>query len=56
MKGDICKGCGEPICGFDVNGYCEDCLCQNCGTTLETEDERAMQLCDGCMEQEDETC
>ena len=44
----ICKGCKEPIAGFNTNGYCEDCLCQDCGTELTTENERTMGICEEC--------
>lgn len=43
-----CKGCGAEIVGFDSDGYCEDCLCDNCGSPLVTENEQAMQLCEEC--------
>lgn len=45
---ESCKGCGELIVGFATNGYCEDCLCQECGNTLETRNERSMQICEDC--------
>ena len=50
MKRNIppCKGCGEPINGFSTNGYCENCLCPDCGNTLDTENERAQQICEDC--------
>ena len=51
---DICKGCEEPIVGFDTDGYCEDCLCPQCGTTLETDNERGLGICEDC-ESEDES-
>lgn len=47
-----CKGCGAWTAGFKTNGYCEDCLCDECGTTLESEEERAMHMCFDCDEQE----
>lgn len=43
-----CKGCGEEIVGFASAGYCEDCLCPECGNTLETENERSLQICEDC--------
>jgi hypothetical protein len=46
-----CKGCKEEIVGFDTNGYCEDCLCEECGTALHSEAERAAGICDDCEEQ-----
>ena len=50
---DKCKGCGEDIVGFATDGYCEDCLCPNCGTTLDTEEQRGQGLCDDCQQEED---
>ncbi len=44
-----CKGCGDEIAGFDVDGYCEACLCDECGTTLGTEEEQAWELCNDCL-------
>ncbi len=44
----ICKGCGETIYGFDINGYCENCLCDECGSPLTTEDEQGIGLCEDC--------
>jgi hypothetical protein len=44
----VCKGCKGEITGFDSDGYCEDCLCDECGSPLETETERAIGLCDDC--------
>ncbi len=49
-KGEICEGCGEEIVGFAVKGYCEDCICEECGETLGTEDERAVSMCRECEE------
>lgn len=43
-----CKACGEDINGFDIQGYCENCICDECGTPLETENEQAACLCDEC--------
>jgi len=43
-----CKGCGGDIVGFASDGYCEDCLCSECGNTLSTEDERAATMCEEC--------
>ena len=48
----ICESCGNEIVGFDTDGYCENCLCLKCGTQLETENERAMCMCDECEEKE----
>ena len=55
MKKDkICEGCGQLIVGFEWSGHCEDCLCPDCGTTLDTENERALQLCEDCEAKEEE--
>lgn len=43
-----CKGCCGEIVGFDIDGYCEDCLCTQCGTPLTTEEERADEICEEC--------
>lgn len=43
-----CKGCGDDIVGFASDGYCEDCLCTECGNTMSTEDERAATMCEEC--------
>jgi hypothetical protein len=47
-RGKPCKGCGDEITGFGTAGYCEDCLCPDCGNTLDTENERAAALCEDC--------
>ena len=44
----ICKGCRDSIVGFDTNGYCEDCCCEDCGNTMGTENERALGQCEDC--------
>jgi hypothetical protein len=43
-----CTGCDEDIVGFETNGYCENCLCPECGNTLETENERGVMMCEEC--------
>ena len=45
-----CKGCDEKLVGFDVNGYCQDCLCEECGTPLTSEEEQGMLLCADCYD------
>lgn len=45
-----CIGCGELITGFNTDGYCENCLCSECGATLETETERATTVCEDCWD------
>ena len=49
----VCKGCQEVIVGFCTHGYCEDCLCSDCGTELETDAERAAQMCADCEDASD---
>jgi hypothetical protein len=44
----ICKGCEALIVGFETDGYCEDCLCEDCGSTLEKENERGVHRCEEC--------
>lgn len=51
--GETCFGCGERITGFATDGYCEDCLCSECGTPLETDNERAVCICDECEGESD---
>ena len=47
----ICNGCNEEIVGFATNGFCEDCLCTECGSTLASADERTTRICENCEEE-----
>jgi hypothetical protein len=50
-----CKTCEQDIVGFDQEGYCEDCLCSECGQGLDHDYEVAAQICGYCsMEEEEE--
>ena len=49
-----CKGCEGEITGFETDGYCEYCLCTECGNTLVTETERACTVCLECQDEEAE--
>jgi len=51
-----CKECGGEIVGFATDGYCEDCLCEDCGTPLETDNERAMAICEECEAKREFCC
>ena len=53
-ENSTCKGCKEEIVGFPTAGYCENCLCTECGDTLETENERAVQICEYCESEIDD--
>ena len=45
-----CRICGEEMVSQDYGDYCADCACEECGTALETENERGMGTCEDCEE------
>jgi len=45
-----CRICKEEMVSEDFGDYCSDCACDDCGTPLETENERGANLCDECNE------
>ena len=45
-----CRICGEEMVSEDYDGYCSACACEECGTALETENERSMGICEECEE------
>jgi hypothetical protein len=43
-----CKGCGEKLISRDHGEYCADCCCPDCGNSFDTENEKAVGICETC--------
>lgn len=43
-----CRLCGEELVSKDHGDVCDSCSCPDCGSPLESENERGMGICEEC--------
>ena len=46
-----CRLCKEELVSQDYGDVCDRCSCPDCGTPLETDNERGMGICTECEDQ-----